>query len=299
MPIIGGSTSCIVYSAYHIEREEIIAVKVSNNDKLTEREIRNYKCISHPFIPNFFGNFEVADKKYLLIELIQGKLMKSISEFHFTLNEKITLIFELMLVIEYIHRKGFVYRDLKPNNIMIDENKTLVLIDFDRMIKINERSSDSNFTVYFEPNFSDPDVNKGIVSYYNNIYSLGKMIYFIITEREPTQEIDELKFNDNELLNELSRIYLLCFNKDSEEKKSKISKILLDFYIQFHSHIQIENFFENYKEYLSDVYNKDAIKLMINYDRDENDDKVNYELYFLYDIGILVEKNIKKSKSIS
>lgn len=54
LPIIGGSRPKgklgIVYSAYHIEREEIIALKVSNNDKLTEREIRNYRSISHPKI---------------------------------------------------------------------------------------------------------------------------------------------------------------------------------------------------------------------------------------------------------
>ena len=49
--------------------------------------------------------------------------------------EKIFIIFELMMIIKYIHCKDYILRDLKPNNIIIDFNNTAVVIDFDRVVK--------------------------------------------------------------------------------------------------------------------------------------------------------------------
>ena len=54
-----------------------------------------------------------------------------------TFVEIITMIFELMHAIKYLHDSDLIYRDLKPDNIMIDSDKTVILIDFDK-IKRNE-----------------------------------------------------------------------------------------------------------------------------------------------------------------
>lgn len=48
-------------------------------------------------------------------------------------NDKIKIFFEIILVLKYLYDNKFVYRDLKPNNIMINKNKNAILIDFDRM----------------------------------------------------------------------------------------------------------------------------------------------------------------------
>lgn len=48
------------------------------------------------------------------------------------------IIFETILVLVYHHHHLFIYRDLKPNNIIVDRSNTIILIDLDRMIKVNE-----------------------------------------------------------------------------------------------------------------------------------------------------------------
>ena len=47
------------------------------------------------------------------------------------------MIFDLMHAIKYLHDSDLIYRDLKPDNIMIDSDKTVILLDFDK-IKRNE-----------------------------------------------------------------------------------------------------------------------------------------------------------------
>ena len=54
-----------------------------------------------------------------------------------TFVEIITMIFDLMHAIKYLHDCDLIYRDLKPDNIMIDSDKTVILLDFDK-IKRNE-----------------------------------------------------------------------------------------------------------------------------------------------------------------
>lgn len=56
---------------------------------------------------------------------------------HFDVEDKFTIIFELIMIINYFHKNGFIYRDLRPNNIIIDENKNaFFFFDFDQMITI-------------------------------------------------------------------------------------------------------------------------------------------------------------------
>ena len=88
--------------------------------------------------------------------------------------KKITIFYELMIIIEFIHRKGFIYRDLKSNKIMIDENKAVVLIDFDRMTE--QENFKYTTTNDFSSTYYAPEVNRTIFSYECHIYSLVYII---------------------------------------------------------------------------------------------------------------------------
>ena len=98
---------------YHIKREELFVIKIGNlkdceASKLFEREKSNYSQISHPFLPKYFGSFS----NYQIIEFINGNALNDIDKLND--NDKITIIYEIMLVIQYLHEKKFIYRDLKP-----------------------------------------------------------------------------------------------------------------------------------------------------------------------------------------
>lgn len=133
--MIGIGSSFTVYLFYHIEQETLFAVKkfdISNREmsKLVEREIANYKQITnHQFLPKLYGT--IKDKKYPIIDYIDGIPLTSIKQFNFRYQEQITIIFELLLILNYLHKNNFVYRDLKPSNVMIGANGYAYIIDFD------------------------------------------------------------------------------------------------------------------------------------------------------------------------
>ncbi|KAK8865130.1 Interferon-induced, double-stranded RNA-activated protein kinase [Tritrichomonas musculus] len=155
-----------------------------------------------------------------------------------------------MVTIEFFHRNHMIYRDLKPNNVIIDENKMAVLIDFDRVI-------DCDMTTEFSQNFAsyfiDPEINYKTTSYENDIYSLGLMIYYIISEEIPDRENPTQNKNFGEFF-DIERLYQQCVNKKAKERPS-IIEILLEFYMIYHSRIKPINLFEIYKTYYRHLYN--------------------------------------------
>ena len=100
---------------YHIEREELFTPKTAS---YKQRKWKTKRTRNEDFI-----------------EFINGGILLDINEIQLNFNEKITIFFELMIIIEFLHRKGFIYRDLKPNNIIINNDNIAILIDFDQMIE--------------------------------------------------------------------------------------------------------------------------------------------------------------------
>ena len=159
---IGTGSQFTVTLILIIEKEILCALKkpLYNNQevkKLIKREYENYQQISFPLFPQFYGIVEGKD--YLVIEFINGETLSKISEMKLNYDEKLSIIFEIILMIKYLHQNKYIYRDLKPNNIIIDSNKSAVLIDFDRLIKYDSIvSNGKEMTIDFSSKFASPEI---------------------------------------------------------------------------------------------------------------------------------------------
>lgn len=74
---IGASTLSFIFWAYHIEKEELYAIKKPNTldediPKLFEREQKNYSNLNYPLLPTYYGTVKISSIDYLIIEYIQG-----------------------------------------------------------------------------------------------------------------------------------------------------------------------------------------------------------------------------------
>ena len=173
-----------VHLIYHLERCELMAFKTQhinddNAQRLQKRERDNFRKLKHPLLPKFYDSPE--GENYLVMEFINGQTLNHIDKLKLNDNEVVTIIFELILIVEYLHSENMIYRDLKPNNIIIDEYKNVVLIDFDRLIENNQNEEHSTDFGSF---FIDPNIQSGRFTEKSDIHSLYLIIKYIINDKK-------------------------------------------------------------------------------------------------------------------
>ncbi|XP_022734126.1 serine/threonine-protein kinase RHS3-like [Durio zibethinus] len=103
----------------------------------TEREILG--LLDHPFLPTLYSYFE-TDKFYCLVmEFCRGGNLHSLRQKqpnkHFTEEAGRFFASEVLLALEYLHMLGIVYRDLKPENVLVRDEGHIMLSDFDLSLR--------------------------------------------------------------------------------------------------------------------------------------------------------------------
>lgn len=143
---LGEGLQGTVYLVKHKNHQRKYALKVCHHLTTTPRknnvdEIRNeamvLKQLSHPFIVNLNTFLETPKHTYLLLDFCPGGdlfyHMRKVEESErkrFSENTVKFYVWGLILALQYLHDKGFIYRDLKPENVLIDRDGYPKLWDF-------------------------------------------------------------------------------------------------------------------------------------------------------------------------
>lgn len=195
---------------------------------LNERERANYLSVLYPYIVPYFGYIELKEKKLILLEYVEGQTLLDYVLTKLSTRDKYSIIFEMLLTIRYLHSKEFIYRDLKLNNIIINQGKDEVLIDFDRLINIHEARKEE-----FTQNFANPAAAPGIIkTYKSDIHSLRYVVYYILYGFAPVKINDEFQIDQGYIFED-------CLENDSDERQD-ISYLIYIFYIQCLSKIEFK-----------------------------------------------------------
>ncbi|PSR95568.1 Serine/threonine-protein kinase [Actinidia chinensis var. chinensis] len=103
----------------------------------TEREI--LQCLDHPFLPTLYSHFETDKFSCLVMEFCPGGDLHTLRQRqpgkHFSEQAVKFYIAEVLLAMEYLHMLGIVYRDLKPENVLVREDGHIMLSDFDLSLR--------------------------------------------------------------------------------------------------------------------------------------------------------------------
>ncbi|XP_021818062.1 serine/threonine-protein kinase D6PK-like [Prunus avium] len=114
---------------------------LANRKKLlraqTEREI--LQCLDHPFLPTLYTHFETEKYSCLVMEFCPGGDLHTLRQRqpgkHFTEQAVKFYVAEVLLALEYLHMLGIVYRDLKPENVLVRDDGHIMLSDFDLSLR--------------------------------------------------------------------------------------------------------------------------------------------------------------------
>jgi len=182
-----------------------VAVKIIRDDLALDpiararffREAEVSAHIKHEHILPLFEFGEVEGRLFLVTPYISGDtLAQSLHAGSLSLTEVQQLFTALVRAVAYIHRRGVVHRDLKPSNILLDnEEETgqvyVRLIDFGIATKHGAAASPPLTTAGHEIGtraFMAPERLNGIAAPSNDIYSLGVILYQMLTGHLPEGE---------------------------------------------------------------------------------------------------------------
>jgi serine/threonine protein kinase len=150
------------------------------------------KC-SHPNIPVVKDVFKENDTAYFVMDYIEGRTVDSIvgSEGKMDESTAVSIVSQLGDALEYIHEKGILHRDIKPDNIIIDHFGRAFLIDFGSAREFISGQSVQH-SVILTPGYApfEQYSEKRKRGAYTDIYSLGATLYFMLTGQKPIPAVD-------------------------------------------------------------------------------------------------------------
>ncbi len=154
---------------------------------LAERQI--LATLSHPNIARLLDAGHREDgQPYLVMEYVKGKAIDVYST-ELGPRSKIALFLKVCGAVSYLHRNLVVHRDLKPSNILVTEEGEPKLLDFG-IAKMLDLATDSTVTVarMLTPDYASPEqVTGGAMTTATDVYSLGAVLYKLLTGSSPHQ----------------------------------------------------------------------------------------------------------------
>jgi serine/threonine protein kinase len=193
---LGQGGMATVYLAIQKSFEREVALKVmssalSHTDpSFGERFTRESRIVSRLVHPNIVTVFDVGEFEghhFLSMEYIPGQDLKQ-RRLELTLIERINVIKEVALALDFAGKKGYVHRDVKPENIMLhEEDGRAVLMDFG-IAKIADTVSGmtQTGTAIGTPHYMSPEQAKGLsVDGRSDLYSLGVVLFLLLSGYVP------------------------------------------------------------------------------------------------------------------
>ncbi len=155
--------------------------------ELFQRESLILAGLRHPQIANVFDYFVENNRQYMILERINGVNLRNYIKDRGAVSEKQALIWakQLAEVVEYLHAQDppIIHRDLTPENLVLDMRSSLVLIDFG---SANEFLGTVTGTLVGKPSYISPEQFSGRANLQSDLYSVGAVISFLLTGKDPT-----------------------------------------------------------------------------------------------------------------
>ena len=181
----------IVYKAFHDATKRHVAIKViqidvsDDKDYLArfEREARLVASLQHIHILPVFDYGQHEGTAYLVMPFIEsGTLKRKMRAQSLNMNEIVRIFSQIADALNYAHGKGILHRDIKPDNVLLDERGNALLSDFGIGRFMESVSSLTGDSVLGTPSYMSPEQGQGILStIQSDIYSLGVLLFEMVT----------------------------------------------------------------------------------------------------------------------
>ncbi len=206
-------------------------------------EAQSAAGLEHPNIVNIYDVGSESGMHYIVMEYVEGVTLKTYIEKkgRLTYKEAVSIAIQVGRGMEAAHAKNIIHRDIKPQNILISTEGKAKVTDFGiaRAVSNNTISADVMGSVHYA---SPEQARNGFVNDKSDIYSLGIVMYEMVTGRVPfdgettvaiaiqhlQEEMVVPSVYAQDLPISLEKIILKCTQKSADRRYANISELLRD-----------------------------------------------------------------------
>ncbi len=196
---LGAGAMATVFLGHQVSLDRKVAIKVlpqkfSQNEKFIERFYKEGRAagqLNHPNIVAAYDVGQAGDHHYFVMEYVDGDTVYDRTKREKRVKEKdaIEMIRQTALALQHAHERGFVHRDIKPKNIMIDKRGVVKLADLGlaRAVSDKEAAEAEAGRAYGTPYYISPEQIRGEkeIGPQADIYGLGATFYHMVTGKVP------------------------------------------------------------------------------------------------------------------
>lgn len=192
-----------VYLCEHIRMKRLVALKVLPLDQLKDedavarfnREAVAAAALNHPNIVKAYDLDQDGSLHFLVLEYVDGSSLHEIVKKHgpMEIERACHYIAQASLGLQHAHEAGWVHRDIKPGNLLLDRGGTLKLLDLG-LARLFEGRNNDNLTQKLEgkpvlgtADYLSPEqaLSSSDVDIRSDIYSMGATLYYLLAGRAP------------------------------------------------------------------------------------------------------------------
>ena len=193
---IGTGGMAVVYQAYDTSLDRTVAIKLLRDEyagepefaRRIQKEAQAVARFSHQNIVNIYDYGESDGVAYLVMEYVEGRTLKDVITSYGPLPVNLVIDYSIQLCygMAQAHDHDIVHKDIKPHNVMVDDNHNVKITDFGIAQAMNNLTITHNKGILGSAHYFSPEQARGDqVDFETDIYSLGIVMYEMLTGHVP------------------------------------------------------------------------------------------------------------------
>lgn len=233
--LIGDGGFGQVWRAFDTELHRNVAIKIPRPDRISTpnkieqfiQEARRVAQLKHPGNVPIYDVGRDEERCYIVSDLVEGKnLAEVMLDGLPSQEEACRIVTEVARVLNHAHDLGFIHRDVKPANILLDEQGKTFLTDFGIAATVEELADDERPSVGTLAYMSPEQVAGELVDPRTDIYSLGVVLVELLTgERIGASNDPASLLESASIPAELKAVCRKCLTEDRDDRFQKASEL--------------------------------------------------------------------------